>query len=90
LHDVHYDQFEGNDILRSAVLQKPIVIGEAVAHLPDTFCRQHPDVPWVDMISFRNFAVHEYFAVNWQIVWDTATEDIPPLEMQIKKLLEQF
>ena len=30
--DVHFEQFEGNDMLRSAVLQKLIVIGEAAAH----------------------------------------------------------
>jgi uncharacterized protein with HEPN domain len=88
--NVRYDQFEGDDMLRSAVLQKLIVIGEAVAHLPDTFCQQHPEIPWVDMISFRNFAVHEYFAVNWQIVWDTAIEDIPTLEAQIRELLGKF
>ena len=88
--DVHFEQFEGNDMLRSAVLQKLIVIGEAVARLPKKFYRQHPEIPWVDMINFRNFAVHEYFAVNWQIVWDTATEDVPSLEVQINELLEQF
>ena len=35
--DARFDQFEGNDMLRSTVLQKLIVIGEAAAHLPDTF-----------------------------------------------------
>jgi uncharacterized protein with HEPN domain len=53
--DAYFDQFEGNDMLRSAVLQKLIVIGEAAAHLPDKFCLQNPKSPWVDMINFRNF-----------------------------------
>jgi uncharacterized protein with HEPN domain len=88
--DARFDQFEGNDMLRSAVLQKLSVIGEAAAHLPDTFCLQNPKVPWVDMIAFRNFAVHEYFSVNWHIVWDTAIEDIPPIEKQIAKLVGEF
>ena len=35
--DVRFEQFEGNDMLRSAVLQKLIVIGAAAAHLPDKF-----------------------------------------------------
>jgi uncharacterized protein with HEPN domain len=87
---VRFNQFEGNDMLRSAVLQKLIVIGEAAAHLSDEFCVQHPEIPWVDMVNFRNFAVHEYFSVNWRIVWDTAIDDIPPIEKQIAKLLEEF
>jgi uncharacterized protein with HEPN domain len=85
-----FEQFEGNDMLRSAVLQKLIVVGEAATRMPGSFCLQHPEIPWADMINFRNFAVHEYFSVNWQIVWDTAREDIPLIEEQIKKLLEQF
>ena len=87
---VRFEQFEGNDMLRSAVLQKLIVVGEAASHVPDTYCMQHPEIPWVDMIAFRNFAVHEYFAVNWQIVWDTAREDIPLIENKIKDLLVQL
>jgi uncharacterized protein with HEPN domain len=87
---VRFNQFEGNDMLRSAVLQKLIVIGEAATHLPDKFCMQNPKIPWMDMINFRNFAVHEYFSVNWRIVWDTAIDDIPPIEKQIEKLLEKF
>jgi len=34
--------------------------------------------------------VHEYFSVNWRIVWDTTIEDIPPIEKQVAKLLEKF
>ena len=88
--DTRFEQFEGNDMLRSAVLQKLIVIGEAVSHLPYKFCVQNPKIPWVDMINFRNFAVHEYFSVNWRIVWETAIGDIPPIEKQIAKLLEKL
>lgn len=88
--DVGFEQFEGNDMLRSAVLQKLIVIGEAAAHLPDKFCMHNPEIPWADMINFRNFAVHEYFSVNWKIVWDTAIEDIPPIEEQISKLIQEL
>jgi len=42
------------------------------------------------MINFRNFAVHAYFSVNWKIVWDTAINDIPPIEKQILMLLEKL
>ena len=87
---VPFEKFEGNDMLRSAVLQKLIVVGEAASRMPDNYSMNHPEIPWVDMINFRNFAVHEYFAVNWQIVWDTTKDDIPLIEKQIKALLEEF
>jgi uncharacterized protein with HEPN domain len=79
-----------DEMRQAAILQKLIVIGEAAAHLPDEFHRRHREIPWVDIIGFRNIAVHEYFAVNWEIVWSTATRDVPGLREQITKLLPTY
>jgi uncharacterized protein with HEPN domain len=79
-----------DELIQSAVLQKLIVIGEAAARLPPSFTEQHPEIEWADIVAFRNIAVHEYFAVNWQIVWITATEDVPLLRQKIKALLSQL
>jgi uncharacterized protein with HEPN domain len=88
---VTYADFASNDMRRSAVLQKLIVIGEAAAHLPDKFFQAHLQVPWQDVIGFRNIAVHEYFAIQWEIVWVAATEDVPELYRQVQKILaEEF
>lgn len=42
-----------------------------------------------DIIGFRNFAVHAYFAVSWSVVWVTATEDVPMLAEQIAAILAE-
>ncbi len=44
-------------------------------------------MPWADIVAFRNFAVHSYPAVDWIIVWTTATEEVPVLRRQIASLL---
>jgi hypothetical protein len=41
---VSFDEFLGDELRQSAVLQKFIVIGEAAARLPDDFKRRHPDI----------------------------------------------
>jgi uncharacterized protein with HEPN domain len=79
--------FMQDELIQSAVLQKLIVIGEAAARLPRSFTEQHPRIEWADIVAFRNIAVHEYFAVDWKIVWVTATEDVPLLREKIKALL---
>jgi uncharacterized protein with HEPN domain len=38
-------------------------------------------------IGLRNFVVHEYFGVSWDVVWTTATQDIPMLRNQIAAVL---
>ena len=85
---VDESQFLGDELRQSAILQKLIVIGEAASHLTAEFRESHPDVEWVDIIGFRNIAVHEYFAIMWEIVWATAKFDIPELKVQVAKILE--
>ena len=37
----------------------------------------------------RDKLIHEYFGVNYQVLWKTAKEDIPPVETLIKKVLRE-
>ena len=82
------DQFLQDEILQSAILQKLIVIGEAASRLPSEFRETHPEIAWPDIIGFRNIAVHQYFAIMWEIVWTTATTDIPELKSQLATLIK--
>ena len=86
-----FEEFEQNEMMHSPVLQKLTVIGEATARLPKEFANRYPDIPWVDIVGFRNIAVHEYFSVRWDIVRVAATEEVPALREQVGKiLLEEF
>ncbi|NJN92854.1 MAG: DUF86 domain-containing protein [Anaerolineales bacterium] len=46
------------------MLQKLIVIGEAVARLPDDFRNRYPDVEWPKIVGLRNIIVHGYFSIK--------------------------
>lgn len=87
LDDVERGAFLNDELRQSAVLQKLIVIGEAAAHLTAEFHARHSNVEWRDVVGFRNFAVHEYFSVNWEIVWLTATQDVPLLRERTAAIL---
>jgi uncharacterized protein with HEPN domain len=84
-----YYEFEQNEMMNSAVLQKLTVIGEAASRLPKEFTSRFPEIPWVDIIGFRNIAVHEYFAIRWDIAWVAATEEVPALKEQVEKILRE-
>jgi uncharacterized protein with HEPN domain len=79
--------FANDDLVRSAVLFKLVVIGEATGKVSPKLRSAHPSAPWLDIISFRNFAVHTYFGVDWSIVWTTATGDVPRLRNEIATIL---
>ena len=80
------DEFLSDELRQSDVLQKLIVIGEAAARLPKNFQTDHADINPFDIIGFRNIAVHEYLAVMWEIVWETAITDVPMLRIDFRDL----
>lgn len=81
------DRFVSDHVMRRAILQALTEIGEAATHVSTEVKQQHPHLPWDDARSFRNFAVHQYFAIDWQIVWDTATVNVPTLLPQVEAII---
>ena len=69
LANVTREAFIESDLLRSAVLHKLTIIGEAASRIPRDFANQFPKVEWAEISGFRNIAVHQYFAIDWNIVW---------------------
>lgn len=63
----------------SAVVREFEIIGEAVGKLPDELKRKHPEVEWQDMKDFRNLLAHEYFGIDFEIVWKIVQDDLPTL-----------
>ena len=82
------EEFFKNDESQAAVLHHLAVIGEAVNRLSPELRQRYPHVPWVQIVGLRNRIVHEYFGLDWQLLWGTAVEDIPLLRQQIASILE--
>ncbi len=76
-----------DDMLRSAVMHKLIIIGEAATNLSKLLRDRNPAIPWRNVVAFRNIAAHQYFGIDWQIVWKTATQDVPALTAQIEAIV---
>jgi uncharacterized protein with HEPN domain len=89
VEEVNEQDFIADEMLQSAVLQKLMIIGEAAARISESIRKQYPEIPWTDIVAFRNIVVHEYFAVDWSIVWTTATEEVPELQQQITNILDR-
>ncbi|MBZ5638615.1 MAG: DUF86 domain-containing protein [Acidobacteriia bacterium] len=82
------EAFVGKVTIRAAVLHELTVIGEAAARLPEDFRSRHPGVPWAKIVAFRNFVVHEYFGLDWPIVWHTAADLVPELRRRVAAILD--
>lgn len=84
-----FDEFEEDDKTIDSVLRNLEIIGEASNHVPRAIKTKHSNVPWVEMNAMRNIVIHEYHGVNLKIIWLTVTEDLPPLVLQLKEILEK-
>ena len=63
------------------------IVGEAAGRVSIEYRDSHPEVPWLDVISMRNRLVHAYFDVDLDVLWATATMDLPPLVALLERLL---
>ena len=64
------------------------IIGEATKQIPSDFRTQHPELPWRLMTGMRDRLIHDYGGVDYEIVWQTVTENISSLLQQVEKILE--
>lgn len=67
---------------QQAVVMNLLIIGEAAAKIMDSdpaFVRAHPEVPWRSMRGMRNRMAHGYFETNFELVWETASTEMPRL-----------
>jgi uncharacterized protein with HEPN domain len=65
------------------------IIGEAAGRIPPEVRTRHPEVPWDKMQAVRNVIVHEYFRLDVAILWQTVTQNLPPLIPLLKELLSR-
>ncbi len=80
-------EFLRDEIAQAAVLHHLTVIGEAANRLSPELKLRHPGIPWAQIIAARNRIVHEYFGLDWELLWTTAAEEVPALRSQAAILL---
>ena len=48
---------------------------------------KHPDIPWTETIGMRNRFVHAGFAIQFDVLWQTVQDDLPPLIARLEALV---
>ena len=79
-------QFLEDDKTYDAVVRNLTIIGEAVKNIPQEFRELHLDIEWRKIAGFRDIAVHDYFGIDEDILWDIIQNEIPFLLEQLNQI----
>jgi uncharacterized protein with HEPN domain len=77
LKGITYDEFNEDMRTQKAVCLSLLNIGELTKRLSMEFRESHPEIPWRRMTGLRDYVAHQYDAINFKIVYDTAIIEIP-------------
>lgn len=80
-----FDDLVANDEAYDALTYRLAMIGETCKKLPEELKSRHPDLPWREMATFRNFASHDYFGVDANLVWQAAKSLGPIKAMMLEE-----
>ena len=83
-----FDSFVKNATLKRAFVRSIEIIGEASKKLSEDVKSKQPDIEWRKVAGMRDRLIHDYFGVDYTIVWDVATTKLPDLREKLQSLLE--
>jgi len=84
-----FQSFLKDETLQRAFIRSLEIIGEAAKKLPDSVRAVSPDIEWRKITGMRDRLIHDYFGVDYMIVWDVATNKLPELRLKIDAMMKR-
>ncbi len=84
---VAWEQFMAEGEKQDSVLHRLSYIGEISKRISSEFKQAHPEIPWKLMAGMRDRIIHDYYQIDWEVVWSTAIESVPELIRLVEPLV---
>jgi len=82
------ETFLKDETLKRAFVRSIEILGEAVKKLPEDFRKKHKAIDWRAIAGTIDKLIHDYFGIDYDIVWDIVINEIPELKRHIKAIVK--
>lgn len=82
-----FDEFLADEKTIDAVVRNFEIIGEASIRIEEDYKLDYPQIEWKKLKGFRNRIVHEYFGIDYEIVWSIIESDLEELIFQLDAII---
>ena len=89
LGDSTREDLQSNRVMQLALTRLIEIIGEAANRVSATTQANYTAVPWPQIIGMRNRLIHGYDVIDYDLLWDTVTNDLPPLIVTLQQIVTE-
>ena len=85
-----FDSFTNDEKTIDAVVRNFEIIGEAANRIDPDFQTKNPELEWKRIRGFRNRIVHDYFGIDYEIVWEIIENNLNELIGWLEVLINKI
>lgn len=89
-YNISYEQYNNDFKLKLALVKLLEIIGEAASGITIETQEKFNNIEWAILKSVRNVLVHEYFGIDYRIIWNSIKNNIPILKQKINNIIKEF
>jgi uncharacterized protein with HEPN domain len=77
-----------DETLQRAFVRSIEIIGEAAKKLPVELKQKYSNIEWKAIAGMRDRLIHDYFGIDYDIVWDVVINKTPQLQKEIQQIID--
>ncbi len=85
--EIELKSFLENSMMRFACVKQIEIIGEAANYITPETKAIFTDLEWRQIIGMRHILVHEYFGIDFDLIWQVIIDDLPQLKEKVVKAI---
>ena len=89
LSNLDFKKFKQTYLVVDAIIRNFEIIGEASKNIPTDIQKKYPEIPWRKMYGLRNLIAHEYFGIDYEMIWEIARKNLPQNRIDLIEIIRK-